>query len=137
VRPLDPALGLARIGADDVDVQRLQRAAKLRHAVAANRARMIDAEYPVLAAVKRHRLTPGLEVGAGRIEIGKGRFPLDKLQVHHPTRRIIDEHQQRALRTTILKPPMLAAVDLHELANALAPGAGLMNALSPLLAVDP
>ena len=32
---------------------------------------------------------------------------------------------------------MLAAVDLDQLANAVAPGAGLMNALSPLLAIEP
>ena len=71
------------------------------------------------------------------MEIGKGRLALDKLQVHQPTRRIVDEHEQRALRTAILKPPVLAAVDLDQLANAVAPGAGLMNALSPLLAIEP
>ena len=48
-----------------------------------------------------------------------------------------DEHEQCALRATILKPPVLAPVDLHELADAIAPGAGLMNALSPLLAIEP
>src|SRR5262252_7937861 len=39
--------------------------------------------------------------------------------------------------TAILKPPMLTAVDLHEFANAVAPGAGLMHALPPLLAIEP
>jgi hypothetical protein len=57
--------------------------------------------------------------------------------VHQPAGCIINEHEQRALRTTILKPPVLAAVDLHQLANAVAPGAGLMDALSPLLAIHP
>ena len=71
------------------------------------------------------------------MEIGKGRFAFDKLQVHQPTRRIVDEHEQRALRATIPKPPVLAAVDLHQLANALAPGAGPMDRLSPLLAIEP
>jgi hypothetical protein len=37
VRPLDPTLRLARIGADDVDVEGMQRAPKLGHAVAAQR----------------------------------------------------------------------------------------------------
>jgi hypothetical protein len=32
------------------------------------------------------------------------------------------------LRTAILKPPVLAAVDLRQLANAVALGAGLMEA---------
>jgi hypothetical protein len=41
------------------------------------------------------------------------------------------------LRTAILKLPVLAAVDLHQLANAVAPRARLMDALSPLLAIDP
>src|SRR5215831_7601530 len=103
----------------------------------ADRAWMIDAEHPVLVAVEGDRLTPGFEVGASRVEIRKGRLALDKLQVHQPTRRIINEHEQRALRTAILKPPVLAAVDLHQLANAVAPGAGLMDALSPLLTIDP
>jgi hypothetical protein len=57
--------------------------------------------------------------------------------VHQPTRRIVDEHEQRALRAAILKPPVLAAVDLHQLANTVAPEAGLMDALSPLLAIEP
>ena len=32
---------------------------------------------------------------------------------------------------------MLAAVDLHQLANAVARGPGLMDTLSPLLAIEP
>jgi len=39
--------------------------------------------------------------------------PLDKLEMHQPTRRVVDEHEQRALRTTILEPPVLAAVNLN------------------------
>jgi len=42
-----------------------------------------------------------------------------------------------ALRPAILKPPVLAAVDLDQLANAIAPATRLMNALSPLPAVSP
>jgi hypothetical protein len=52
------------------------------------------------------------EIGGGQCG-GPGGVALDKLQVHQPTRRIINEHEQRALRTTILKPPVLAVVDLH------------------------
>src|SRR6516164_1306773 len=137
VRTLDPALGLARIGADDVNVQSMQSAPKLGHPVAADRSGLVDAKHPMLVAVERHGLAPGFEVGAGRMKIGKGRFTFDKLEVHQPTRRVVDEHEQRALWATILKPPVLAAVNLHELANAVAPGAGLMNALSPLLAIEP
>ena len=56
VRPLDPPLRLARIGADDVDVQRIQRAPELGHAVAAKGARLIDPEDAVFVAVERDRL---------------------------------------------------------------------------------
>src|SRR5271157_394982 len=57
--------------------------------------------------------------------------------MHQPAGRVVDKHQQGALRPAILEPPMLAAVDLHQLADALAPGTGLMNLLAPLLAVSP
>jgi hypothetical protein len=46
---------------------------------------------------------------------------------------VIDKHQQSALRPAILKPPMLAAIDLHQLADTLAPAAGLMNPLDEAL----
>jgi hypothetical protein len=115
----------------------VQGTPELGHPVAAQCAPLVDTKHAVLVAVKRYRLAPGFEIGAGRMEIGKGRLALDKLQVHQPTGRVVDEHEQGALRTTILKPPMLAAVDLHQLADAVAPGTGLMHALAPLLAIAP
>jgi hypothetical protein len=42
VRRLDPTLGRARIGANDVDVQRMQRPAKLGYAVTGEGAWMVD-----------------------------------------------------------------------------------------------
>src|SRR5215208_874202 len=57
--------------------------------------------------------------------------------MHQPAGGVIDEHQQRALRPAILKPPMLAAVNLNQFANALAPRTGLVNAFQALLAVNP
>ena len=71
------------------------------------------------------------------MEIDKGRFTRAKLKVHQATGRVVDEHEQRALRATIPKPPVLAAVDLHQLADAVPPGTGLMDALSPLLPIAP
>src|SRR5467141_1973534 len=90
-----------------------------------------------LVAVERRRLAPGIERGPGGGEIGDGRLAFDKLQVHQPARRIVDKHQQRALRPAVFEPPMFAAVDLHQLANALAPMARLMNTPAPLFAVEP
>src|ERR1051325_8146728 len=57
--------------------------------------------------------------------------------MHQPARRIVDKHQQGALRPAILKPPMLAAIDLDQLADALTPRTGLVNPFQALLAVDP
>jgi len=91
----------------------VQGAAKLRHAITAQRALMVDAKYPVLVAEKSDRLAPGLQVRASRIEIGKGRLTFDKLEVHQAAGRIVNEHEQRGLRTTILEPPVLAAVNLN------------------------
>src|SRR3981189_3038691 len=54
------------------------------------------------------------------MKIGKGRLTLDKLEVHQPTK-----HKQRALRAAILKPPMLAAVDLDQLAGRSRAGSGV------------
>jgi hypothetical protein len=71
------------------------------------------------------------------MKIGKGRLTLDELEVHQPTGRIIDEYQQRALRATILKPPALAAADLDQIVNAIAPVTRLMDTLPPLLAIEP
>jgi hypothetical protein len=56
----------------------MQGAAKLGHAIAAKRARMVDPKDPVLVAVERDRLAPGLQMGSGCMEIGKGRLALDK-----------------------------------------------------------
>src|ERR1700693_4855824 len=57
--------------------------------------------------------------------------------MHQPAGRVVDEHKQRALRPAILKPPMLATVDLHQFSGAFAPVAGLMNALQALFAIEP
>ena len=42
-------------------------------------------------------------------------------------RGIIDKTEQRTRRTAVLKPGMLRAVDLHQLAQAIAPPARLMR----------
>ena len=97
---------------------------------------MVDPKHPMLVAVERDRLAPGLQIGAGRMEIGKGRLALDKLQMHQSAGRVVDKHQQSALRPAVLEPPMLAAVDLHQFANALAPRPWLVNPLA-LLAITP
>ena len=53
-----------------------------------------------------------------------------------PRGRVVDEDEQRARVRPVLKPAMLAAVDLHELAQGLAPQSRLVEALA-LLAGEP
>ena len=115
----------------------MQCPAKLGHAVTAKRPRVVDPKHAMLVAVERDRLAPGLQISAGGAEIGESRFALDKLQVHQPAGRVVDEHQQGALRPAVFKPPMLAAINLYQFADAVAPRARLMNPLLPLLAIEP
>jgi hypothetical protein len=68
-----------------------------------------------------------LQIGAGRPKVIKRRFRGDEPQVHQPARRIVYEGQQRARRAAVLKPGVLRAVDLHQLAQAIAPPARLMR----------
>src|ERR1700745_1758832 len=98
---------------------------------------MVDPEDAMLVAVERDRFAPGFPISAGRMGVGESRLALDKLQMHQLAGRVINEHQQGASRSTIFEPPMLAAIDLHQFADTLAPVAGLMNLLPPLLAVSP
>src|ERR1700761_8181682 len=60
VSTFDAPFSRARVGADDVDVERVQGAAELGHPVTAKRAWMVDPEDPVLVAVEGDWLAPGL-----------------------------------------------------------------------------
>ena len=66
VGALDPAFGLRGVGANDVDVQRMQSPAELGHAVTADRILSVDPKDTVLVGVERHRLAVTLQIGAGR-----------------------------------------------------------------------
>src|SRR5271156_5229017 len=112
----------------------MQRPAKLGHAVTAKRARVVDPKHPMLVAVECDWLAPSVQIGAGRVEISESRLALDELQMHQPAGRIVDKHQQGALRPAVLEPPVRAAVDLNQLAGTLAPRAWLMNPVLSLLA---
>ena len=55
VRALDAALGLRTVGAEDLDVQLVQRPAELGHAVSRFRALLRDPEHRVLVRVEGNR----------------------------------------------------------------------------------
>ena len=95
-----------------------------------------DAEHRVLVGVEGDRAAMGLEIALQGLEIGKGTLRRHEAQLHQPAARIVDEDQQRARVRPILEPAMLAAVDLHELAQGLAAQPWLMEAPA-LLAREP
>src|SRR3954465_10646580 len=78
-----------------------------------------------------------LQVGSRGFEVVKGRLGWHEAQVHETARRVVDEHQERALRAAVLEPPMLGAVDLHEFANAVPAVTRLVHGLEPLPSVAP
>src|SRR5271163_2836306 len=126
-RAFDASFRLRAVGADDVDVQRQQRATELGHAVTAGSLLAVHPEDAVLVAVESDRFAMLLQIGARRPEVIERRLRSDEPQLHQPARRIIDETEQRARRTAVLEPGMLRAVDLHQFAQAIAAPARLMR----------
>lgn len=136
MRPLDPALGLRGVGAEDIDVELMKGAAELGHATL-GLLWLVGAEDRVLVAVERDGLAVILQVGPRGLEIGKGALAGDEAQVHQATGGIVHEHQQGALRAATLKPPVLAAVHLDQLAETIAPVTGLVDALVTITPTNP
>src|SRR5437868_2531552 len=137
VGALDAALRLRRVGAQNVDVEGVQRAPELGHAVALDGPGAIDPKDAVLVAVERDRFAMRLEILAGRLEVVEGRFRLDELQMHQAAGGVVDIDEQRALRTAALEPPMLGAVELYEFTEAIAPRPRLVDALEPVFSPNP
>ena len=81
VRPLDPALGLRRVGTDDLDVEHFERTPEVGYAIALGRGGIV-AEHRVLVRVERHRLAVHFDVLAGRLHVGEGALALDHLELH-------------------------------------------------------
>jgi hypothetical protein len=70
VGSFNAVLGLARIG----DVQSVQRPAKVRHAIVAENAALVDTKHAILVAVKRYRLTPSFKVSCGPCNVSHRDF---------------------------------------------------------------
>ena len=75
----DPSLGSNR--EDNINVERMQCLAELGHTVTAKCTGMGDPDDGVLIAVEGDRFAPGLQIGAGDMEIGESRLALDELQM--------------------------------------------------------
>ena len=135
VRALDAALRLARVGAQDLDVEFGQGAAELGHPV-----RVLvgsgHAEHRVLVGVEGDWAAMGFQVALERLEVGERRLRGHEARLQDRARGVVDEDQQRAGRRAVLEPAMLRAVDLDELAEPLASKTGLMEA-APLGSREP
>ena len=68
-----------------------------------------------------------LQVVARRPEVIEGRLRGNEPELHQPARGVIHEGQQRAHLATVLEPCVFGAVDLHQLAQTIAPPARLMR----------
>jgi hypothetical protein len=98
---------------------------------------LVHTEDAVLVAVEGHRLAVAPDIRAGRGEVVERGLDLDKAQLHQAPGGVVDVNQQRAHRSTLLEPSVLAPVDLHQLAEALAPVPGLMRCPYPLAPRNP
>src|SRR6266404_1060630 len=111
--PFHAALGLAGIGAQNLDVELRQSPTELRHAISAGG---IFSRYPkdrMLVGIERNRLAMVLQIALQSLEIGKRALGWDKAKLHQSAGGVIDEHQKRAGRRTVLEPAMVRTVDLN------------------------
>src|SRR5260221_13169800 len=73
---LHTTLGLRGVGANAVDVQRVQSPAELGHAIAADRILPVDPEHAVLVGVERHRFAMALQISSRSCKIIDGALGL-------------------------------------------------------------
>ena len=71
VRPLDTALGLAGVGAQDLDVQPVEGTTELGHAVTGLRVLFGDTEHRVLVGIERHGAAMGGQIQLERLEVAE------------------------------------------------------------------
>ena len=128
--PFDPALGLASVGAQNLDVELRQSAAELGHAVSAGGILLRYPKDRMLVGIERNRLAMVPQIALQSLEIGKGALGWDKAQLHQSAGGVIHEHQKRAGRRTILEPAMVRTVDLDQLADMLTTMARLLDPLA-------
>ena len=91
-------------------------------------------EDAVLVAIESQRLAPFPQIRSGRMEVVERVLGAGKAQMKQLAGRIVDEDEQGAFGATVLEPPMVRAVDLHQLTQAVALPVRLMQPPLPLTA---
>jgi hypothetical protein len=127
VSTLDAAFCGWRIGAHSIDIEFIECASELRMALAGSCGLLVDPEHARFVAVECQRLAIVIEILVGCLEIRERRLNPDKQHHHQTTRRIVYVDQRCARWSSILKPAMIASIDLDQLAEARAAAPGLLN----------
>ena len=120
-RLVDDALATdttAEVVTDDLNGEFVERAAELGHAVAALSLLAVDTEDGVLVGIERHRLAIALQIGSRGPEVVEGRLCRHEARMHDPACGVIHEGEEGALRSPVLEPPVLGAINLDQLAHA-------------------
>src|ERR1700679_867341 len=110
-------VGMNALAASMLEI-RCKRPSELRVPLAGSRRRLVDPEHARFVAVERQRLSIVLEILMCRFKISKRRLGADEQHDHQSARGVVNVDQRRARRRSVLKPTMIAAVDLDEFAKA-------------------
>jgi hypothetical protein len=138
VSTFNAAFGLRGVGADNVDVQLIERPTELCQAARPVFLRsMRTAENAMLVAVEGQRLAPLLQVCLRCMQIIKGGLRSGKPQMQQLAGGVIDIDEQGAFEGAVLEPLVMRAIDLHELTKAITPATRLENPLLTLASRDP
>ena len=116
--PLHTALGLRGIGADDVDVKRMQRPTKLGHAIAAGRILPVDPKDRELVGIEGDRPPVAHYIALGLAQIIKRRLRGHESRVHQPAGRVVDVGDEAATLCTPLEPVVVRAVNLDQFSES-------------------
>ena len=87
----------------------------------------VHSEDGVLVGVEGSRAAMRCEIPVQRFEVGVRALARHEAELHQLAGRIVDEHEQRARLATLLEPAVVAAVDLDQFTEALAPKARLVE----------
>ena len=129
--------GLRGIGADDVDVKRMQRPTKLGHAIAAGRILPVDPKDRELVGIEGDRPPVAHYIALGLAQIIKRRLRGHESRVHQPAGRVVDVGDEAATLCTPLEPVVVRAVNLDQFSDPAAAVARLMHRRQTPASVKP
>ena len=129
-QPLYASLGLGAVRADRLDLQLQQRTLELRGLVVLGVGLGEDA---VAVAVQRQWCAVALHKCVQQLQVAPGGLLLEELRCQHTAGCVVDKGDQTTLDRAPFEPVVVAAIDLHQFAQTLAPGPRAVHALGPAL----